>query len=249
MLTGATSGIGLATARLLADRVGLLIVQGPEKAAEVRDRLPAGVVYLRADYSELAAVARLAGDMRAEAGAVDLLINNAARPGPPARTLTGDGHEITFQTNYLAPVLLTALLGEPPRVVNVASATHLSATLHLDDVDLARHRYAPDVAYAHSKLALVTETCRLAATLTPPAAAVSMHPGIISTALLHAMFSIGGDSPARAAENLRYVATRDGDNGTYYDEREPADPNPQATDPRTQQRLYELTRAALSGLL
>jgi hypothetical protein len=93
------------------------------------------------------------------------------------------------------------------------------------------------VDLAGKTVVLVTETCRLAATLTPPATAVSMHPGIISTALPHAMFSVGGDSPAHAAENLRYVATRDGDNGTYYDEREPAAPNPQATDPRTQQRL------------
>lgn len=240
VLTGATSGIGRATAVALAPRVRRLIVHGPDASADV----PTDATYLRADYGRLAEVVALARDIRSATDRVDLLVNNAARPGPPARTLSADGNEVTWQTNYLAPVALTTLLsGHVGRVVNVASATHLSASLHLD-------AYSPAGAYAHSKLALVTYTCWLADHLPPTATeAISVHPGIIATDLLHAMFSIGGDRPERAATNLIDVATRGGDNGTYYDERTPAAPNPIALRRDAQERLHEQTVAALAGVI
>ncbi|MBL7259572.1 SDR family NAD(P)-dependent oxidoreductase [Paractinoplanes lichenicola] len=244
VLTGATSGIGLATAHALAGRAGRLILHGIEETSPLAEG--GNVAYFQADFSSLRAVTELAERIRATAGRVDVLVNNAARPGPELRTMSGDGHELTFQTNYLAAVALTQQLGTPDRVVNVSSATHLSATLHLDDVDLTHHRYAPEIAYAQSKLALVAETCRLAATLKDTGrTAVSVHPGIISTALLHAMFAIRGDTTEQAAATLVHVITRENDNGTYYDERSPAAPNPIALDPVFQQRLRELTQAAI----
>jgi NAD(P)-dependent dehydrogenase (short-subunit alcohol dehydrogenase family) len=240
VLTGATTGIGRATAEALAPRVRRLILHGPGASADA----PTGANYLRADYGRLAEVIALARDIRSATDRVDLLINNAARPGPPARTISTDGNEVTWQTNYLAPVALTALLsGHVGRIVNVASATHLSASLRLD-------AYSPAGAYARSKLALVTYTCWLADHLPPTAtAAVSAHPGVIATDLLHAMFSIGGDRPEQAAANLLAVATADGDNGTYYDERTPAAPNPIALRRDAQQRLHEETVAALAGVI
>jgi NAD(P)-dependent dehydrogenase (short-subunit alcohol dehydrogenase family) len=247
VLTGATSGIGLATAQRLAGRVGLLILHGIEPSSPLPPRND--VAYFRADFSSLEAVAGLASRIRGIARHIDILVNNAARPGPPHRTIASSGFELTFQTNYLATVALTRLLGEPERIVNVASATHLSATLDPDDVNLARHRYAPGTAYAQSKLALVTETCRLAGTLPETTrTAVSVHPGIVSTALLHAMFSIRGDDPQHAAGNLLHVIGEDYDNGTYYDESTPAAPNPAATAPAFQRALFELTETALKGV-
>lgn len=177
VLTGATAGIGRATALAIAQQAGHLILHGLEEQDKVADLLDAmrttmhpeaRLTYLRADYGDLANVTRLAHQIRATTDRIDLLINNAARPGPPTRTLDDAGHEITLTTNYLAPVLLTTtlidLLGHRARgrIVNVASATHLTATLYPDDLDLARHRYTPSTAYAHAKLALVTHTCRLA---------------------------------------------------------------------------------------
>jgi hypothetical protein len=76
-----------------------------------------------------------------------------------------------------------------------------------------------------------------------------VHPGVIATGLLHAMFSVGGDSPEYAAANLLDVVRRDDDNGTYYDERRPATPNPIALDPVTQELLDEFTRQALAPVL
>lgn len=265
VLTGATSGIGRATAAALAAEAGTLVVHGPEPHDDVRPVLHefrsamspgASLIYLPADYSDLTNVVALAEGIRRETTHVDVLVNNAARPGAPRWTSTPDGHETTLQINYLAPVLLTTLLQDligahgPGRIVNVTSATHLAASLHLDDLDLARQAYTAAGAYAHSKLALVTETCRLAGTLRGNGTeAVSVHPGVIRTRLLHAMFSISGDSPAQAAQTMLKVIGRDGDNGTYYDERRPAPPNPLAERPDVQQRLGELTTAALAPWL
>jgi NAD(P)-dependent dehydrogenase (short-subunit alcohol dehydrogenase family) len=261
VLTGATSGIGRATALVLADRAGHLILHGLEDEHEVTDLLRTvrdwmrpgtRLDYIPANYHHLADVERLARRVRAATDRIDLLVNNAARPGPPTRTLGDAGHEITFQTNYLAPVLLTSRLTDligaarRGRIVNIASATHLSAALLLDDLSLARHPYSPSTAYAHSKLALVTYSCWLAAHRPSRSLeVVSMHPGVISTPLLHAMFSVTGDRPERAAANIAFVASRRDDNGTYYDERVPASPNPQATDQAQQERLHELTLKAL----
>lgn len=258
VLTGATTGIGRATALTLAPTAGRLILHGLERDEDVADLLRTvnaamrphtHLDYFQADYLDFAGVERLARRIRETADRIDLLINNAARPGPPTRTVDDTGTEVTFRVNLLAPVLLTDRLLDmiAGRIVNVASATHLSATLHLDDLNLTRHPYSPSTAYAHSKLALVTYSLWLAAhrpsrTLD----VVSMHPGVISTRLLHAMFTIGGDPPEHAAANIRYVASRRTDNGTYYDERTPASPNPQATDRAIQDRLHERVLRMLS---
>ncbi|XVV16125.1 SDR family NAD(P)-dependent oxidoreductase [Actinoplanes sp. CA-131856] len=237
VLTGATTGIGRATARLLAGSGEHLILHGLEPT--ISDFSPDDrITYFPADFGDLNEVERLAARIRAATDKVDVLINNAARPGPPARTVNAAGLEVTFQTNYLAPVLLTTrLLDLTRRVVNVASATHLSATLG----DAGRP-YSAAGAYAYSKLALVAYSCWLSRRRTE---VVSMHPGIIATPLLHAMFAVDGDRPEHAAANVRYVASQQRDNGTYYDEREPARPNPEALDHDAQDRLIELTERDL----
>jgi NAD(P)-dependent dehydrogenase (short-subunit alcohol dehydrogenase family) len=260
LLTGATHGIGAATADRLCPLVDVLLLHGPEPEAQVERSLmelqrrhPATAIsYLPADYGRLGDVGALIASVRERVGALDLLINNAGRPGPPRRTLTADGHEITFQTNYLAPVALTTGLLEllerrdAARVVNVASATHYSATLRLDDLELERD-YSGVSAYAHSKLAVVTYTCWLAGQLgAGPVDAVSLHPGVISTDLLHAMFGSGGVSVELGAQNILHAAKHErGINGAYFDEAEPARPNGDALEIVNQQRLLELTTRAL----
>ena len=263
-LTGATGGIGRATALAIADRADHLILHGLEPEAAVRDLLDevsarrrggdrTRLTYLPADFGDLASVAALASAIGGETDHVDVLVNNAARPGPARRTLTDAGNEATLQANYLAPVTLTDgladLVARAPqgRIINVASATHLSATLDLDDLTLARPAYTSATAYAHSKLALVAWTGWLAAHRPGPSVdVVSLHPGVISTPLLHAMFAVGGDPPEHAADVIRHVLNLQGDNGTYYDERRPASPNPQASDPAVQDRLHEITERILA---
>jgi NAD(P)-dependent dehydrogenase (short-subunit alcohol dehydrogenase family) len=263
LLTGATSGIGRATALALAPSAGLLLLHGPEAHGavtqltdEIRRRLRPGAraVYLQADYGHLDRVARLAEQVHSHTEQLHLLINNAALPGPPVRTMSPDGNELTLQVNYLAPIALTSLLrarlhgNGGARIVNVSSATHLSATLRWDDLDLGTG-YSPTTAYARSKLALVVYTCWLAGRVRPPEVeVVSMHPGVVSTRLLHSMFPIGGERPERAADRVVSVASRSGDNGTYYEEGTPVRPNPLALDQEAQRRLHDLTARRLEGV-
>jgi NAD(P)-dependent dehydrogenase (short-subunit alcohol dehydrogenase family) len=257
VLTGATAGIGRATAFALADRARRLMLHGLEREQDVADLLRsvrasmsphAALEYFMADFGDLHQVSQLAQNIRSVTDKVDILINNAGRPGPPTRTINEAGNEVTFQTNYLAPVALTTRLidviadDRPGRIINVASATHFSASLRFDDLGLAHDRYSASAAYAQSKLALVTYSCWLAAQRPSPSLdVVSMHPGVISTRLLHEMFAIDGAEPEHAAANIRYVASLLGDNGAYYDERNRVPPNAEASDPTTQDRLHDIT--------
>lgn len=262
VLTGASDGIGAATARLLCPLVDVLVLHGLEAEADVRPQLEdlrrrnpmTEVHYHAADYGRLADVERLAAAIRDDVDGLELLVNNAGRPGPARRTLSADGHEVTLQTNHLAPVALTAALrpllerAERARVINVASATHYTARLDLDDLELERG-YSAVTAYARSKLALVTYSCWLADRLDPRRLeVVSLHPGVISTGLLHAMFGAGGDAVEHGARNVFAVAQRPpGISGQYFDEGSPAEPNPFALDRRNQERLMALTAGAVEA--
>jgi NAD(P)-dependent dehydrogenase (short-subunit alcohol dehydrogenase family) len=254
LLTGATDGIGRASALRLAPRVGTLLVHGPQNPAavepliaEVRELAADGgrVKYFQADYGELSAVREMAAAVERESERLDVLINNAGRPGPPRREVTVDGNEVTLQTNFLAATVLSDSLlglmeaGAGGRIVNVTSATHYSASLELGDLNLESHEYSGVRAYAQSKLAIVAWTAWLADSLANTRVdALSLHPGVISTGLLHAMFGAGGAAPERAADNVVHAVEARGDvNGAYFDELRPASPNPQARVPEVQARL------------
>ncbi|RKN22384.1 SDR family NAD(P)-dependent oxidoreductase [Micromonospora musae] len=258
LLTGATSGIGAAAARLLAGSVRRLIVHGPEPASEVRPLLDelrsagrAEIGYASADFDRLDDVIALAEQVADTTDRVDVVVNNAGRPGAPRRRHSHDGYEATLQTNYLAAVLLTErllpLVPETGRVVHVASATHLSATFELDDPQL-RRGYEPTAAYARSKLALVAHAARQAAHLRPEI--VSVHPGIVSTALLHAMFAVEGEPASRGGANVVAAALRPGlPSGAYLDEQRVAEPARQVRDATFREELHRLTMTLLGPWL
>jgi NAD(P)-dependent dehydrogenase (short-subunit alcohol dehydrogenase family) len=241
VLTGATSGIGLALARRLST-TDILVLQGPE------EHRPKGLDdahrahYLAADFTDLSNVRALASNIL-DLGVPDVLVNNAGIPGPSTFTRSSEGVERTFQVNYLAGALLTDLLldemTESARIVNTASATHYSGSLLLDDLDFAEQRYSAIAAYARSKLAVVTATRSLAQRI--PQLVLSVHPGVISTNLLHAMFGSGGSSVEDGATNLLSAISAEVPTGTYLDETTPAYPNPAADDPTLQERLRSVT--------
>ena len=253
VLTGATSGIGEATARRLVGMSEKLILQGPQGAADVPGLLAdlrgagrAEIHYLSADFTRLDAVVALAVEVRALAPAgIDLLINDAGVPGAPTRLVTPDGFERTLQVNALAPALLTRLLvpslAPDARIVNVGSSAHHVESFHFDDIDLARE-YSPVAAYARAKLAMVTWSSLLseeeAGTSTT---VVALCPGLNDTPLSAAMMGRIGGSPSVGAARVLHAAVADVPSGSYLEDDVVVAPSSEVTDRSNRERLIELS--------
>ncbi|CAL5050602.1 unnamed protein product [Urochloa decumbens] len=209
IITGATSGIGAETARVLAKRGARLVLPARSlKAAEdararLRGECPgADVVVLPLDLSSLASVRRFVASFLDLGLPLNLLINNAGKYADRF-ALSEDGVEMTFATNYLGHFLLTRLLlekmaetaretGVEGRIVNVSSTIHSwfagdDAVGYLDRVTRRKIPYDPTKAYALSKLANVLHTRALADRLREMNANVTancVHPGIVRTRLI-----------------------------------------------------------------
>ncbi|GAB2476480.1 SDR family NAD(P)-dependent oxidoreductase [Xylanimonas ulmi] len=257
IVTGATSGIGLETARRLAMTARRVVVQGPESTHDAQGALralsagTAAVRYVSCDFENLSEVAAAAHTMvETAAGPVDAVINNAAVPGALQRRVTPDGHERTLQVNYLAMVLLTEhllpALADGARVVNLASATHRMTSLDLPDIELEQD-YDQVRAYARSKLAIILYTRWLAAERLAdlPVTPVCLNPGVISTSLLHAMFGAQGADVGRGARNVISALMDDARGGDYFDDGRLVQPSDEALDADLGDALMSWTLDAL----
>jgi len=206
LVTGATSGIGRATAIGLAElgaRVAVVArdaARGSALAEELEARRRAtgastqspaegGPLLFVADVSQQAEVRHLARQIEERISRLDVLVNNAAVI-TRRRASTADGLETQLAVNHLAPFLLTRLLlgllrrSAPARIVNVASQVESQG--RIDFEDLGRERsYDPLDAYRQSKLANVLFTYELARRIEGSGVTVNcLHPGVIATRLL-----------------------------------------------------------------
>ncbi len=205
VVTGATSGLGLASARELA-RAGADVVlavrdldRGAETVGALRrevttgpaTRVPGELEARTLDLADLASVRAFAAGWD---GPLHLLVNNAGVMAIPRRT-SADGFELQLATNHLGPFALTGLLlpalraGATPsrrsRVVTVSSTVHRRGRIDFADLQGER-RYRRWDAYAQSKLANLLFTFELARRLAAadlPLAAYAAHPGWAATNL------------------------------------------------------------------
>ncbi|MEU3874005.1 MULTISPECIES: oxidoreductase [Streptomyces] len=193
VVTGATSGLGLATTRALARRGGhvILAVRDETKGRHVAAELPGARLDVRhVDLADLDSVRAFADRLHAEHARVDVLINNAGIMAPP-RILSPQGHELQFACNHLGHFALTGLLldllsaGNDPRVVTVSSVNHRKARIDFEDVHGERS-YSPMGSYNQSKLANAVFGHELHRRLTgtgSPVRSLLAHPGYTATAL------------------------------------------------------------------
>jgi NAD(P)-dependent dehydrogenase (short-subunit alcohol dehydrogenase family) len=197
VVTGASGGLGLETASVLAQR-GAAVVLGcrdMDKARRAADRLkaeagPASVRVIRLDLACMASIRDAAAEIRGSCPRLDLLINNAGVMAVPYQR-TADGFELTLATNHLGHFALTALvldrlLSTPrSRVVTVSSIGHLQGEMRFDDLQGERD-YQPWPAYWQSKLANLLFTYELQSRLEAAGAgtiALAAHPGNARTEL------------------------------------------------------------------
>ncbi len=165
IVTGASSGIGVETARALAAAGASVTLAvrdtsaGDRVAAEIRDSTGNDAVAVGAvDLSDLSSVAAF---VLAWTGPLDILVNNAGVMAVPELTLSPSGHEMQFATNHLGHFALAVGLhgalaaAGNARVVSVSSGGHLRSPVVFDDIDFAFRDYNPFSAYGQSKTANV----------------------------------------------------------------------------------------------
>ncbi|MBW2508432.1 MAG: SDR family NAD(P)-dependent oxidoreductase [Deltaproteobacteria bacterium] len=189
LVTGATSGLGRATATALA-RLGattVIVGRNPTKTAAVGSQIrkETGNPAVReeiADLSLMSQIRALAGRLEAP---IHLLVNNAGVL-LPTREQTEEGLERTFATNLLGHFLLTNLLANkleaPARIINVSSGGMYTQRIRLDDLQMEKTRYDGTVAYARTKRGQVILTELWAERFRDRGIVVhSMHPGWAAT--------------------------------------------------------------------
>ncbi|MGY1743124.1 MULTISPECIES: oxidoreductase [unclassified Blastococcus] len=271
VVTGATSGLGLETARALAAAGAhvVLAVRDPARGEAVAAGLPGSTEVRRLDLADLASVREFAS---AWTGPLDLLVNNAGVMWVPAGE-TVDGFETHLGTNHLGPFALTCLLlpHVTDRVVTVASTAHRMGGLDVDDLNWRRRPYSPTGAYAATKLANLLFTLELQRRLTAAGSrlrALAAHPGYAATELqsrtgnrawngvMAVANRVVATSAAEGAVPTLFAATADLPGGGYAGPSRLAETRgaptlvgrtPQASDPALAARLWARS-AQLTGV-
>ena len=273
LITGATNGIGLAAARMLAAQgasvaiVGRSATRTEHAARSIRAGNAVAVDTFLADLASQASVRRLAAEVLERYARLDVLINNAGAIYA-TRQLTADGIELTWALNHLAPFLLTALLlgrlkaSAPARIITTASAAHQGYHIPFDDLGADRS-YGAFRRYGESKLANILFTRELARRLEGSGVTANcLHPGLVATGINHnnglirslAMTVLGmlSRSPEQGAETLVWLTASPElatVSGGYFFDLQQKTPSVPAQDGEAGRRLWEISekQCAISG--
>jgi NAD(P)-dependent dehydrogenase (short-subunit alcohol dehydrogenase family) len=255
LVTGATDGIGFATAKALLKRGDTVLVHGrtAKKAEGAVATLGKGAAPVWGDLSDLRQVRALADQCSKP---LDGVIHNAG-VFETERHESAQGHELTMAVNHLAPFLLTKLLlqvlkdGPQGRIVNVSSMAHARGRLDLNDFDF-RRGFDGYAVYAASKLANIYFTHALARRLQGSRVTTyALHPGVIATKLLKKGFSMAGAPVPQGAETSVYCATAPElakVSGRYYSDAHEAACAPHANDEKLEEALWALSEKLTSAV-
>lgn len=263
LVTGASSGIGMATAGKLAALGAhvVMVSRTQPRGAKARDEIlrtnpGASLELLVADLSTTTAIRHCAEQFLRKHSRLDALVNNAAML-TSRRKLTPESFEMQFFVNHLAYFLLTGLLldvlraSKPARIINVSSTAHSRGVIDFDDLQLAED-YRGWQAYANTKLMNVVFTYELARRLEGTGITVNcLHPGVIRTKLLRNFSPVlqlawdaagrffkqpddGAETPVYLASSLEVAAVT----GKYFKYCKPLGTSAQSNDRDVQRRLW-----------
>jgi NAD(P)-dependent dehydrogenase (short-subunit alcohol dehydrogenase family) len=269
LITGATSGIGLAAATALARKGAVVIIGGrnSQKCKHVCKNLKnttnnVMVDYLVADLSSQKQIGELVDNFKKKYDRLDVLVNNAGAKFV-SRTITVDGYEMTFALNHLGSFLLTRLLlpclraSNDARIINVASGAHNGAKIDFNDLQNEKN-YIGKRVYGESKLANILFTYKLARHLNESSVTVNaMTPGGVITNfcrnngwmswLKHVgahLLARNLKGPKTAAETIIYLATSDevrGVSGKYFFEKKTIDSSLASYDKDNAEKLWDIS--------
>jgi NAD(P)-dependent dehydrogenase (short-subunit alcohol dehydrogenase family) len=269
LITGASAGIGKATAAALAARGAHLVLacRDLEKAARARAEIAARTPGARIDVvplelASLRSVRACADKVLADYARIDVLINNAG-VFPPDLRKTEDGFELQIGVNHLGHFLLTNLLAErltasaPARVVTVSSMMHAGGKIDFASFR-GPERYSSMAAYRQSKLANIVFANELGRRLAGRGVtSTSLHPGGVATEItrdaplwMRVGMRLAGTSPEKGARTSVYLASApevEGVTSEYFVSCKPAKTDPLAHDAALAKRLWDES-ASLVGL-
>jgi NAD(P)-dependent dehydrogenase (short-subunit alcohol dehydrogenase family) len=264
LITGATNGIGLVTARELAKMGAQIVIvsRGAEKCALVTEQIKqetgnTNIEYIAADLSTHAGTQKVAHEFKKRHTRLDALLNNAGALFT-SRQLSADGIEMTWALNHLSYFILTVLLLDtlkasgPARVVSVSSDAHQSGKINFDDLQMEKN-YMGLAAYQQSKLANILFTYELARKLEgTKVTANTLHPGLVNTGFNKSngalmKFAMGllapfSRSPQEGAQTSIYLASSpevEGVTGKYFDESKAIPSSPASYNRANAERLWQ----------
>lgn len=265
LITGSTSGIGLATAEALAKQGAalILVARSEQKLKDAKAHIAAttgnsNIKYYMADFSSQKSIRQMAEQVKRDYTTIDVLVNNAGGVFPEFK-LTEDGLETTIATNHFAYFLLTHLLlplvknSDYARIVNVSSDSNFQGKIDIESFTKDKGYFIMK-AYGQSKLANVMFTFDLAEKLKDTHVTVNcLHPGVVKTqignkdtqwyaglvwSLATSIFGISVESGAKTSVYLASSPEVKGVSGKYFRKCKAVEPNKDAYNVDIRKQLW-----------